>query len=49
MQIELLLLIAYETFFDSSLVPSFVVRKVENESFPSTHKLSERTGATVVR
>ena len=44
MQIELLLLIASETFFDSSLVPSFLVRKVENESFPCTHKLGERTG-----
>ena len=44
MQIESLLLIASETFFDSSLVPSFLVRKVENESFPCTHKLGERTG-----
>ena len=43
-QIESLLLIASETFFDSSLVPSFLVRKVENESFPCTHKLGERTG-----
>ena len=43
-QIELLLLIASETFFYSSLVPSFLVRKVENESFPCTHKLGERTG-----
>ena len=43
-QIELLLLIASETFFDSSVVPSFLVRKVENGSFPCTHKLCERTG-----
>ena len=43
-QIELLLLIASETFFDSSVVPSFLVRKVENKSFPCTHKLGERTG-----
>ena len=44
MQIELLLLIASETFFDSSSFPSFLVRKVENKSFPCTHKLGERTG-----
>ena len=31
-------------FFDSSVVPSFLVRKVENKSFPCTHKLGERTG-----
>ena len=30
-------------FFDSSVVPSFLVRKVENKSFPCTHKLGERT------
>ena len=44
MQIEFLLLIASETFFGSSLVPSFLVRNVENESFPCTHKLGERIG-----
>ena len=44
MQNELFLLIASETFFDSSVVPSFLVRKVENRSFPCTHKLCERTG-----
>ena len=44
MQNELFLLIASETFFDSSVVPSFLVRKVENGSFPCTHKLCERTG-----
>ena len=43
-QNELFLLIASETFFDSSVVPSFLVRKVENGSFPCTHKLCERTG-----
>ena len=26
------------------LVPLFLVRKVENKSFPCTHKLGERTG-----
>ena len=31
-------------FFDSSVVPSFLVRKVENKSFPCTHKIGERTG-----
>ena len=31
-------------FFDSSVVPSFLVRKVENKSFPCSHKLGERTG-----
>ena len=31
-------------FFDSSVVPLFPVRKVENKSFPCTHKLGERTG-----
>ena len=31
-------------FFDSSVVPSFLVRKVENKSFPCSHKLCERTG-----
>ena len=31
-------------FFDSSVVPSFLVRKVENESFPCMNKLGERTG-----
>ena len=30
--------------FDSSVVPSFLVRKVENESFPCSHKLGEWTG-----
>ena len=44
MQNELFLLITSETFFDSSVVPSFLVRKVENGSFPCTHKLGERTG-----
>ena len=29
---------------DSSLVPLFLVRKVENKSFPYSHKLGERTG-----
>ena len=29
---------------DSSVVPSILVRKVENESFPCTHNLGERTG-----
>ena len=43
-QNELFLLIASETFFDSSVVPLFLVRKVENGSFPCTHKLGERTG-----
>ena len=43
-QNELFLLIASETFFDSSVVPSFLVRKVENESFPCTHKLGKRSG-----
>ena len=42
-QNELFLLIASETFFDSSVGPSFLVRKVENGSFPCTHKLGERT------
>ena len=46
-QNELFLLIASETFFNSSVVPSFLVRKVENESFPCTHKLGERNRATV--
>ena len=31
-------------FFKSSVVPSFLVGKVENKSFPCTHKLGERTG-----
>ena len=31
-------------FFNSSVVPLFLVRKVENKSFPCTHKLGERTG-----
>ena len=31
-------------FFDSWLVPSFLVRKVENKSFPCKHKLGEQTG-----
>ena len=44
MQNELFLLIASETFFDSSVGPSFLFRKVENGSFPCTHKLGERTG-----
>ena len=43
-QIQLLLLTASQCFFDSSVVPSFLVRKVENKSFPCTHKLGERTG-----
>ena len=43
-QNEFFLLIASETFFDSSVVPSFLVMKVENGSFPCTHKLGERTG-----
>ena len=43
-QIELLLLLHPKRFFDSSVVPSFLVRKVENKSFPGTHKLGERTG-----
>ena len=43
-QIQLLLLIASQCFFHSSVVPSFLVRKVENKSFPCTHKLGERTG-----
>ena len=30
--------------FNSSVVPLFLDRKVENESFPCTHKLGERTG-----
>ena len=30
-------------FFDSSVVPSFLVRKVENKSLPCSHKLGERT------
>ena len=42
--IALSLLIASQTFFDSSVVPSFLVRKVENESFPCMHKLGERSG-----
>ena len=32
--------IAYLTFL---VVPSFLVKKVENKSFPCTHKLGERT------
>ena len=46
-QIELLLLIVWyypKHFFDSSVVPSFLVRKVENKSFRCTRKLGERTG-----
>ena len=45
-QIQLFLLIASQRFFDSSVVPSFLVvsRKVENKSFPCTPKLGERTG-----
>ena len=31
-------------FFSSSVVPLFLVRKVENKSFPCTQKLGERTG-----
>ena len=42
-QIELLLLIASQMFF-RLIAPSFLVRKDENISFPSTHKLGERTG-----
>ena len=30
-------------FPESSVVPSFLVREVENESFPCTHNLGERT------
>ena len=42
-QIQLLLLIASQTFFfDSSVVPSFLDRKVEKKSFPCTHRLGER-------
>ena len=41
---ELLLLIASKTFFDSSFFPSFLVRKVENGRFPCTNKLGERSG-----
>ena len=29
---------------NSSVVPWFLVRKVENKSFPWMHKLGERTG-----
>ena len=43
-QIELLLLIDTKRFFDSLVVPSFLLRKVENKSFPCSHKLGERTG-----
>ena len=44
-QIELLLVIASQTFFRPiGIVPSFLVRKEENKSFPCTHKLGERTG-----
>ena len=43
-QIELLLLIAPKRFFDSSVVPSSLVRTVENKSFPCMHKLGEWTG-----
>ena len=42
--IELLLLKASQTVFKSSVVPSFQVRKVENKSFPCSHKLGELTG-----
>ena len=31
-------------FFSSSVVPLFLVRKVENKSSPCTQKLGERTG-----
>ena len=31
-------------FSTHSVVPSFLVRKVENSSFPYAHKLGERTG-----
>ena len=40
----MLLLIASQTFFRLLVVPSFLVRKVENKSFPCTQKLGERTG-----
>ena len=30
-------------FSDSSVVPSFLVRRVENENFPCMHNLDERT------
>ena len=44
-QIQLVLLIASQRFLTHrSVVPSFLVRKVENKSFPCTHKLGERTG-----
>ena len=36
-------LIESEMFSDSSVVPSFLVRRVENESFPCMHNLDERT------
>ena len=43
-QIELLLYWYHpKRFFDSSVVPSILVRKEENESFPCTHNLGERT------
>ena len=42
-QIEIVLLIASERFPESSVVPSFLVSKIENESFPCTHILGERT------
>ena len=46
-QSQLVLLIASQRFFDSSIgssFNSFLVRKVENKSYPCTHKLGERTG-----
>jgi len=39
----MLLLIASQMFSDSSVVSSFLVRRVENESFPCMHNLDERT------
>ena len=41
----MLLLIESQTFFfDSSVVPLFLVSKVENKSFPCTHKLVNEPG-----
>ena len=41
---ELLLLIASQTFFDSSVVPSVSGQESRKKSFPCSHKLGERTG-----
>ena len=43
-QIGMALLLASETFPRVIGVPSFLVRKVENESFPWSHNLGERIG-----